>query len=136
MFERMLFAVVAAVTLGTLCGWLTGRADPASAAIAAVPGILTIVGTLLFWKSMGDNGVAAGGYAVVFVVAFSATFAMGVVHGARERSVAADVSVLNAMQRRIELAHRCSDAVIFLNQVRSRTGKPPLSLEDVCRLGQ
>lgn len=136
MFERNAFALVTAIALGTLCGWLTGRTDPESAAIAAVPGILTIVGALVLWKSTGDNALVAGGFAAVFVVTFSATFAIGVVQGARERRADEDLSVLNAMQQRIELAHRCSDAVAFLNEVRALDGKPPLSLQDICRLGQ
>ena len=137
MFERTLFVLVAAITPGALCGWLTGRSDPeAIVTAAAIPAILSIAGTLLFWRSMAGDGLGAGGYAVVFLVAFSATIAWGVIRAAEKRDAAADRSVLEAMERRIELVFECSRAEKFVNEFRAKRGQPLLSFHDVCGLGQ
>ena len=80
---------------------------------------------------MGDNGVVAGGYAVVFVVAFSTTFAMGVVHGTGERRADAALSVLKAMERRVQMSIECSKSEQFVNVLRAKQHLPPLSFREV-----
>ena len=137
MFERLVCALVSAIALGTLCGWLTGRSVPeATVTAAAIPAILSIAGTFLFWRSLSSEGTHTGGYATVFIVAFSTTFAWGLVRASDSRDAAVERSVLTAMEQRIELAFRCSDAVMFLNEDRSQHGQPPLSFRDVCSFGQ
>ena len=70
MFVRIVFAVVSATALGTLCGWLTGRSvDEATVIAAVIPAIISIAGTVLFWKSMSDDGTKTGAYTVAFIVA-------------------------------------------------------------------
>lgn len=137
MFVRIVFALVSATALGTLCGWLTGRSvDEATIIAAAIPAIISIAGTLLFWKSLSDEGTKTGVYTVVFIVAFCTTFAWGLVRTAQIRDAEINRSVVEAMERRIQLAYQCVDAVIFQNQIRERKGDPPLSFEVLCRLGQ
>lgn len=137
MFVRIVFALVSATALGTLCGWLTGRSVPEATVIAAaIPAIVSIAGTLLFWKSLSDEGTKTGAYTVVFIVAFCTTFALGLVRAAEIRDAETNRSVLAAMEWRIQLAYRCTDAVMFQNRVRARKGSPPLSPEELCRLGQ
>lgn len=137
MFERILFALVSAIALGTLCGWLTGRSVPEATAIAAgIPAIISIAGTLLFWRFLSNEDTSTGVYTVVFIVAFCTTFAWGLVRAAKIRDAEINRSVVEAMERRIEVGYECMDAVIFRNQVRARKGEPPLSFEVLCRLGQ
>ena len=133
MFVRILFALVAATALGTLCGWLTGLNDPESVALAAVPAILSIAGTLLFWKF---GNLEENGHAVVFIVAFSVTFAWGVIHGGKERDDKAALSIIEARKHRFELLFECSRTEQFVNAYRDSRGQPPLAFGDVCDLGQ
>lgn len=126
MFVRIVFALVSATALGTLCGWLTGRSVPEATVIAAaIPAIISIAGTLLFWKSLSDEGTKTGAYTVVFIVTFCTTFAWGLVRTAKIRDGEINRSVVEAMERRIQLAYECTDIVMFQNLVRARQGKPP-----------
>ena len=135
MFERILLAFLSAVTLGALCGWLTGRSDPESVVIAAaVPTILSIGAALFFWMAKGSGGPSGGRYATAFIV--GAAFAVGLNSAAGKRNADAQLSVVNAMAQRIELVFECSRTQKFLNEIRAEQDQPPLSFHDVCDFGR
>ena len=137
MFARGLLAVVSAVALGTLCGWLTGRGDSDPTIIAAaIPAILSVAGTFLFARSLAGGDVVIAGHGALFIVAFCATFALGVVRTVEMRNAAADRSILETLERRIDLAFECSDAQEFLNTYRASLKLEPLSFQEVCTLSK
>ena len=130
-------AMLSAISVGTLCGWLTGRVDPDPNVIAAaIPAILSVAGVVVFAWSRDRRNVRPAVDGAVFLLTFTVTFAWGVIRTVESRAAAEEASILDSLDRQIEFVIDCSDAQSFLNKYRASLALEPLSFANVCGLSE
>ena len=136
-FERSVLAIVSALALGTLCGWLTGRGDSDPTIIAAaIPAILSLAGAIVFARTVGGEESRSAGYGTLFILVFCVAFAWAVIRSVDLRDAAEERSIVESLKRQIDFAFECSETQSFLNKYRASLDVEPLSFAEVCRLAQ
>ena len=134
---RLALAIVSAVSVGTLCGWLTGRVDPDPNVIAAaIPAILSVAGVIVFAWSGARRNIRSAVNGAVFLLTFSVTFALGVIRTVESRDAAEEASIVDSLDRKGDLLVECSDAQEFINKYRASLGLEPLSFAEVCTVSR
>ncbi|MDE0627995.1 MAG: hypothetical protein OXH99_16490 [Bryobacterales bacterium] len=121
-------AIVVAVSLGVLSGWLTGLSGPDNTVTAsAIPALLSLIGAFAFAKSAGDGHVRL--QLTLFVAVFCLAFYFALRHGTDPK----EAFVRDARAGHLQHLQGCSRLQLFVNDVRMADGQGPLGPEYFCR---
>lgn len=127
-------AILAAVALGVLSGWFTGKSGLAATVLAAtIPGILSLGGGGLALVSMRSGDVLAAVHAAVFIVVFCVCFVTSAEFGANQRSKELRENTEKAWVKYTKALQACTQEEYKTNEARKQLELDPLPSEYFCK---